>query len=307
MSCLDELNELFPIRNLPEQKKAFRLYAIEKAKNNGFEAKEEANEGHINVVIGDPENAKVLFTAHYDTPRRSLFPNLLMPKHKVLHFFYGMCTILPILAISAPIGYFIMKALGGPQVITARAAGVGAYLVIYLLLCFLSFKGPVNIHNKNDNTSGVAAVFDLIHKIGKNDAVAYILFDDEEKGKKGSKAYASAHAAVKQNLLVVNMDCIGNGTTFVAGVPVPAKDDPVYPSLQTALEELGAVILPRETTAMNSDQKSFSKGIGIGACLNKKGFYYTPYIHTAKDTVASGETIDKLTDALTSFIQSMPQ
>lgn len=307
MSCLDKLNDQFPIRNLPEQKKAFRLYAMEEIQKSGYDAKEEDNDGHINLVIGDPEKAKVVFTAHYDTPRRSVMPNLLMPKHKILHFFYMFSVILPILIISMFVGYLVMRSLGGPQIIPARIAGVGVYLAIYAALCFLAFKGPVNIHNKNDNTSGTAAVFDLIQKIGKNDNVAYILFDDEEKGKKGSKAFAAAHTKLKEDLLVVNMDCVGNGNTFIAGVPDLAKNDSVYPLLETALKELGVLILSREETAMNSDQKSFDKGIGIGACLNKKGFYYTPNLHTAKDTVASGETVDKLTDTLASFVHSMSE
>ncbi len=58
---------------------------------------------------------------------------------------------------------------------------------------------------------------------------------------------------------------------------------------------------------MNSDQKSFEKGIGICACLYKKGIgFYTPRIHTAKDTVASPENISRLTDALASFARNIP-
>ena len=55
---------------------------------------------------------------------------------------------------------------------------------------------------------------------------------------------------------------------------------------------------------MNSDHKSFDKSVGIAACLYKKGVgYYTPCIHTKRDTVASPENIEKLTNALREFAQ----
>ena len=41
MSCNDELNKDYPIRNSKEQKSCFRAYAIEQAERSGYDAQEE--------------------------------------------------------------------------------------------------------------------------------------------------------------------------------------------------------------------------------------------------------------------------
>ena len=154
--------------------------------------------------------------------------------------------------------------------------------------------------------SGTAAVLELARLLhGCNDA-AFILFDDEEKGKKGSKAWAKAHPDAKANALIINMDCVGNGDRFIVCVPDPARGDAAYPVLETALKSIEAGIYPARKTAMNSDQKSFDKGIGICACLYKKGIgCYTPRIHTSRDTVASNKNISALCGALAKFVKSI--
>ena len=84
--------------------------------------------------------------------------------------------------------------------------------------------------------------------------------------------------------------------------------DPRFPALRSALEGIGAGIYSSRKADMNSDQKNFDKGVGICACLYKKGIgYYTPRIHTAKDTVASPENIRRLTDALASFARGLAE
>ena len=49
-------------------------------------------------MIGSPEGADVIFTAHYDTPRRALIPNLMLPLNPVLKWIY---IFLPVLAMLA--------------------------------------------------------------------------------------------------------------------------------------------------------------------------------------------------------------
>ena len=68
MSIINTLVEKFPIRRSKEQKEAFRAWAVEQATQMGYQAQVEAVKDHNNVVIGDPETAKAVFTAHYDTP-----------------------------------------------------------------------------------------------------------------------------------------------------------------------------------------------------------------------------------------------
>ena len=41
-----------------------------------------------NLVLGDPENADVVFTAHYDTCARLPFPNFITPKNLLIYLLY---------------------------------------------------------------------------------------------------------------------------------------------------------------------------------------------------------------------------
>ena len=304
MSCIEKLNERFPVRNSVDQKQAFRKWASEQAEAAGFSVREENNESHINLVIGDPDQAKVLFTAHYDTPRRSVIPNLMLPAHPILKHLHTMLLTICILAPALLAAFAVIRAMGGFNDLKARLAGLIVYTILYLGLYFFFLKGPANRANKNDNTSGSAAVLDLLKLTGPEAGAAFILFDNEEKGKKGSKAFAAAHPELKTGLLTVNMDCIGNGETFIASVPGGAENDPAWPLLKEALTGIGTKFLPAKKTAMNSDHKSFDRGVGICACLRGKLIgYYTPRIHTRRDTVASEDTVDRLTGALAGFIE----
>lgn len=292
MSIFNEINTRFPVRNTPEQKQAFRDYV---QGLNGLDAKVETLEKHDNVVIGSPETAKVIFTAHYDTPRNMLIPNLMIPASKPLFYLYQMCVIVPLLVISVGAGLFVMSRGEG---LLWQEAGVLTYAVLYFCLFFLIMKRGINKTNYNDNTSGTAAVLDLALKMPDlyRDKVAFILFDDEEKGLKGSKAMAKAHHAIKKNTLVINFDCVGNGDNFVCVYNKALDGDPVLEEIRNLLPGARLVCISRGSC--NSDQKSFKRGIGICACRkNRFGTLYTPYIHTKKDTVVDPSNMDKLADA----------
>ena len=72
-----------------------------------------------------------------------------------------------------------------------------------------------NKNNKNDNTSGVAAVMSLIKNIDKDSNVAFILFDNEEKGLIGSGQFNKQNKKMMENKPLINLDCIGNGNEIV--------------------------------------------------------------------------------------------
>ena len=301
---LNDIDSRFPVRNSEAQKEAFREYAISEAQAAGWTAVTmQESGGHNNVVIGDPETARTVFTAHYDTPRRGLFPNLMLPTNKVLKYLYLAAVILPMLAVAIYAGVLVRK-LTGLEGAAGRFVYLGVYALVYFALFLLMFRGPANARNRNDNTSGTAAVLTLAQKLAGDPSAAFILFDNEEKGKKGSKAFAAAHPDIKADTLIINMDCVGNGDTFIAGASDPAIADRRYPKLRAALENAGGKVFPAAKASMNSDHKSFDKSVGIAACLYKNGVgFYTPRIHTGRDTVASPENIERLTDALREFME----
>ena len=304
---LNEIDHRFPVRNSKAQKEVFRGYVLDEVKKLGFPASVETqgctkpSEQHHNVVIGNPEDAGVVFTAHYDTPRRSLYPNLMIPMNPVLKY---VCAFLPAaIMLAVAIGAALaVRSITGLQGVPGRLVTVSVYIAVYFGLFFLLLHGPANRHNRNDNTSGTAAVLALAEKLAGTSGAAWILFDDEEKGKKGSKAYARYRPEVRSGRLVVNMDCVGNGEQFIACVTEAAMNDPRFPALSAALEGVGTKVCSSKKASMNSDQKSFDKSVGICACGYSKILgWYTGRIHTAKDTVASPENIEKLADALAAF------
>ena len=307
---LDLIDEKYPVRLSGAQKEAFRAWALEEAEKNGIaKAAAENNGGHTQLVFGDPEKAKVVFTAHYDTPRRSLMPNLMLVSNPILYWAYNLSIALIILAAAVGASLGVRSLLGlDRHVMAHRFILLGVYMAVYFGLFMLILKGSANKRNRNDNTSGTAAVMELTRVLAGRENAALILFDDEEKGKKGSKAFAKEHPAVRENTLVVNLDCVGNGDTFVFCPTRGAQDHPMWPALKSAMEKAGLSVrfLSAGRAQMNSDQKSFSRGVGVCACMHRPVIgFYADRIHTCRDTVAEPDNIDRLADALAAFAKNL--
>ena len=303
---LSEIDGRFPVRNSAEQKASFRAYALAEA--GAVPARAEENEGHTNLIFGDPAAARVIFTAHYDTPRRGLLPNLMLVTNPALAWTYRLGTMIPLLlapALAAAWGVWKLLDLDW-ALMSHRLLLLGVYTTVYYGLFYLMFRGPANKRNRNDNTSGTAAVLGLAEALGEKPGVACILFDDEEKGKKGSKAFAKAHPKIKAETLIVNLDCVGNGDTYILCGSAAAQEDPLYEALQKAMTNSGLShrFFPAGKASMNSDHKSFDKGVGVCTCQHKPFIgYYNDRIHTARDTVAEPETVSRLTVALAAFAE----
>ena len=307
---LSEIDEKYPVRNSFDQKQSFRMYTMEEASKCGIkDAKCEDNENHLNMVFGDSEKAKVIFTAHYDTPRQQWFPNLMLVTNRILYWVYN----LGIIAVFWIVSFFASEWVRDitrldTRIFRDRMIWLLWYYILYYVLFFLAYRGPANKRNRNDNTSGTAAVMELMEQLKGRKDVAFILFDDEEKGKKGSKAFAKAHPEIKKNTLIINMDCVGNGETYVFIAPEAARNNPLYAKLNAVLEEKGLNVkmCTTQEASANSDHKNFEQGIGVCACkYNKFAGYYADRIHTSKDTVADPKTVSDLAEALSSFAESL--
>jgi hypothetical protein len=49
-------------------------------------------------------------------------------------------------------------------------------------------------------------------------------------------------------------------------------------------------------------------GVGCMACRRtKRGLFYTPYIHTDRDTTANSENVDYITSRMSGFFDTMKQ
>ena len=134
MHIHQEMNERFPVRNTKEQKQEFRAYIMEKAQEMGYSACMEATDkkGNTqNVVVSDAERAAVIFTAHYDTPRRAIMPNLMMPRSPLASVGYALLLVVPLLFVSLGARYLAVTYLHLPESIGML---IYWFSIIYFLL-----------------------------------------------------------------------------------------------------------------------------------------------------------------------------
>lgn len=293
----------FPVRKSKAQKQAFRDAVQAYAGGLGYESRvEKGSLGSRNLVIGDPESAKYLITAHYDTCARLPVPNLITPCNFLLFLLYQLFVtavmLVPPVLIGAAVGFL------------ADSAGIG-YLVGYVLLWVsiaMMLVGPANRHNANDNTSGVVAVLEIARTLPENQRsrVCFVLFDLEEAGLIGSASYRKTHKKAVSGQLVLNLDCVGDGD-YITLFPTRKlkKDRKKLTSLYCACGYFGkksVLVKEKGFSIYPSDQANFPFGVGICALRKGKAGLYLSRIHTPRDTILEETNINILRAALTTFI-----
>ena len=300
---LDVLKQ-FPIRKNQKQKQAFRDAVQSYAESLGYWVKiEKGSMGARNVVIGNPETARYLVTAHYDTPAALPVPNLITPCNLFTFLLYQLFIVgLFVIAAMVP-GIAVGVMLNDPEF------GGTVAMVIYWVLLILMLIGPANKSNANDNTSGVVTVLETARSMPAEyrDLVCFVLFDLEEAGLVGSAAYAKAHKKQVKNQTVLNCDCVGDGDELMMFPnPKVKKDRTAMDSLRgicgntdgksLALRDKGFAYYP-------SDQKRFPNGVGIAAFRRSRwAGLYCDKIHTKKDTVLDENNVSFLRDRMIGLI-----
>ena len=311
MSYLEDLNRTYPVRRTEKEKTAFRAYIRKVFPDAKIETTGDGK--NRNIVIGDPFMAKVVCTAHYDTPAASLFPNIMIPRNQVLFYLYQFAPIILMLAAALGGGYLISLQFARPDEPDFVRIFLLLYLAIYYGLFFLMYRTFKNPHNCNDNTSGVAAILSMIDALSvrQRQEVAFILFDNEEKGKKGSKAFFKDHETEMKSKFLVNFDCVANGENviFIAMKGAEARGE--YAALQEAFGDddvFSTYFYPMKGSQSNSDYKNFPCGVGCMACKRtKSGVLYTPRIHTPRDTIANEKNISFIARRMQRFFDAVLQ
>ena len=163
-----------------------------------------------NLVLGDVEAAKVVFTAHYDTCAKLPFPNLVTPKNIMIYLGYSLLISLPFLVLMFGLTLLLGLWLGAAGAFLGMLIGLGAMFYVF-------FLGPANPHTVNDNTSGVLTLVEAIARMSEEERAwcAFIFFDREENGLLGSGWFASKHKKTMKDKLLVNFDCVSDGDDFL--------------------------------------------------------------------------------------------
>ncbi len=294
-SIIKEIFGKYEVRKTKKQKTAFIEYTTQKATELGYKPRvEKGTFGVRNIVIGEPERAKVIYTAHYDTCARLPFPNFLTPKNIGIYILYNIAVVLGFFAVGFVLGVLsgiVGEALGWSWSMRSNIARL-----LYFGLLLLMFAGPANKHTANDNTSGVTVLFGIMKTLpeAQRDKVAFVFFDCEESGLIGSASFAKSHKIVKADTLLINFDCVSDGKNMI----ILAKKDaePYSELLSKAYESDGDIEVDVTNKAFYpSDQAKFKKGVGVAAFKKTKGgTLYINRIHTSKDTVYRRENIDFL-------------
>ena len=301
-----QIRRMFPVRKSRDQKLRFREAVQSYVMELGYDYREEdVRCGGKNLVIGDPDHAQYLITAHYDTPAAMILPNMITPCNPVFYFLYQMLIVGLYLAVCFGVGYGVFLLSENRSL----AFLVGYFL--YLALFALMLLGPANKNNANDNTSGVVTLLETARTMPENlrPHVCFVLFDLEEAGLIGSSGYRKAHKAATETQLILNLDCVGDGSEIVFFPTKKLRQDP------KRLEELRVIvgsygkkrisIRDKGYAHYPSDQRNFPYGVGIAALRRHKILgLYCSRIHTKKDTVLDPSNVNILRAALTTVVGS---
>lgn len=315
---MDVLN-FFPVRKSKKQKQAFRNAVQSYAESLGYTFNvEKGSFGSHNIVIGDPENAKYLITAHYDTCARMLIPNLITPCNFLLFIAYQLFLVILIFLFAflfGVAGWLLVSIfcfiLGDPVaeafVFGTALIPVISYLGVWVVL-LLMMVGPANPNNSNDNTSGVVTVLEIARSLPENQRhkVCFALFDLEKAGLIGSASYRKKHKKASDKQIVLNLDCVGDGDHIMLFPTKKLKKNTRMRGLMykccgyfgpksVVLREKGFSIYP-------SDQANFPYGVGICALHKGKLGLYLSRIHTKKDIILEETNVNILRAGLISMI-----
>ncbi len=284
----EKILESYQVRRTEPQKSAF----IELLQQHIPELRVEKADKNRNLVVGDITSAKVIFTAHYDTCVRSLYPNISIPFRPGLKFAYNMLTLIPIIAAMLLAIFGLTPVL--PDLQTRLFIGLAVYYILY----FVQFFGaPANQHTANDNTSGVCLLIRLLETMTpeQRQKVAFVFFDNEEKGCVGSKAFRKLHKAETEQKLIFNFDCIADGEhiLFLSSLPAEKEWEPLLRQAFSDGNGFTVGFTNSKKAKYSSDQKRFPMSIGTAALTKHPVIgYYFSRIHTAKDTVCNRENIE---------------
>ncbi len=294
----------FPVRKSKKQKQAFRDAVQTYAQNLGYRCNvEKGSFGSRNVVLGDPDQATFLITAHYDTCAHLPFPNLITPCNFWTFLAYQLFVTAVMLLPPVALGFLVGAATQSFEI--GYYVGYFSFLGMFLLMMF----GPANKHNANDNTSGVVTVLEIAAALPEHlrSKVCFVLFDLEEAGLVGSASYRAKHKKATDKQVVLNLDCVGDGDHLLL-VPtgkLKRKKDAIafFKKHCAAYGEKTVTLRDKGFTIYPSDQGNFPYGFGICALHSSKLALYVSRIHTNRDTVLEEENVSILRNTLIAMIE----
>ena len=294
-----EILEKYQVRKTRKQKTEF--IELMRAHFPNLKVEEDALGYSRNIVIGNPNTAKTVFGAHYDTCAVMPIPNFIMPKSVLISVLYAFVLVIPMLLIGSVVG-------GVAGYVFDENATALFTLLTYWGILFLMIFGPANKHTVNDNTSGVITLIELMNAMTEEERAqnCFVFFDNEEKGLFGSSAFNKEHKEVMKERLLINFDCVSDGDYLM--LILNKRAHPEYAEkMKAAFEgvtEKTVLIEGEKGIYYPSDQKNFKKNIGVASFKKSKLGLYMDRIHTPRDTVMDEQNISVLVSGIKNFISA---
>ena len=298
---LDEMQ----VRKSRRQKAEFRAWLCGELEAAGYSPAVEKSFAAQNVVVGDPEKAGVLFTAHYDTQAVLPIPNFITPRNLLFYVLYQLLIVLPLFLVVAVVEVVLIVFAPAWWLMPLASIVICGFFMWWII------DGPANRHTANDNTSGVLTLVETALALPPEhrERVCFVFFDNEEKGMFGSAAFAKKHKQVKKNTPVINFDCVGDGDSiqFFPRRRLKKDGDAMARMEAAFLPSLGKdVQMVRGFGFYPSDNANFKKGAGVCALKRKPVVgYYMDRIHTSRDTVLDEANIALLRDGALRHIAAL--
>ena len=300
-SISKEILEKYQVRKTKKQKTAFIEFM--RAHFPNIRIQTDGLSYNRNIVIGNPDTAKVVFGAHYDTQAVMPIPNFIMPKSLTVSILYAFVLIIPMFILAGAVGKAADLIFNDPGMVSYFT------LLTYWALLFLMIFGPANKHTVNDNTSGVITLIELMSAMTEEERAqsCFVFFDNEEKGLFGSSAFNKEYKETMKNKFLINFDCVSDGD-YLMLIPDKKSFPEQEENLKAAFAEVTdktVLIESAKFVYYPSDQKNFKKNIGVAAFKKSKLGLYMDKIHTPKDTVMDERNIETLVSGFRKFLSTL--
>ena len=261
-----------------------------------------------NLVIGDPANAKLFLTAHYDTAPTAIIPVTTLVSGWRGYAVSQLGVIGPVVALSWLFYFLLSLIFGDLGVFSIRVSTALGLPIISMIFIFLWSQqmmfGFANKSNANDNTSGVAVLLAVIEDMPKRlrNNVCFIFFDEEEKGLEGAKAFKRSHRSLMKGKPLINFDCVGHGKQLIFIVKNEFYKSLSHKILCDVVGNRG-LIKPSKKMIYPSDQWVFPMGVGVTATHWSPVIgYYLSRLHSKYDHFLEETNIETLKEIAIDFI-----
>ena len=272
---VEKLSGEYALRHKAAEKERFRVWLVGELRRLGYETKLQSRDSLIhyggivnNVVAGDPDRARLILVAHYDTGICEPLPPMISPTRPVSYVLYQALT--PILALlgSFVISFAVTFALNLP-----RATLPMFLLLVIAGIAYLRF-GPSETRNLCDNTSGVTALLETAAALTPRyrAEVAFVFLDC---GMSGAKSFRRAYPCTREKT-VINVSCLARGDELLL---LPSKysrwNGEVIDALNESFENTQRKTCMIKTSGLTyfpGENRAFRYSFALCACEQIVGF-----------------------------------